>query len=118
VLHGTGVKIDGVPFFGLGGGVPVTPLGAWSYDFGEEQASQLLAACPAGAVLVSHSPPKGIVDVSSNGKSIGSTAVRDAIVWTRPRLVVCGHVHASAGQRGAIGETPVVTRGRQGWHGN
>ena len=25
VLHGTGTEIDGVPFFGLGGGIPVTP---------------------------------------------------------------------------------------------
>lgn len=114
VLHGTGVEIDGIPFFGLGGGVPVTPFGAWSYDFSEDEATRLLAACPAGAVLVSHSPPKGAVDISSSGKSIGSTAVRDAIVRTRPRLVVCGHVHASAGQRGAIGETPVVNAGPAG----
>jgi hypothetical protein len=27
VLHGEGAELDGVPFFGLGGGVPVTP---WS----------------------------------------------------------------------------------------
>src|SRR6476619_1571576 len=62
VLHGTGVAIDGVNFYGLGGGVPVTPFGAWSYDFSEDQATELLKACPAGAVLVSHSPPKGCLD--------------------------------------------------------
>src|SRR5437588_11405880 len=32
VLHGTGVEIGGVPFFGLGGAVPATPFGDWSYD--------------------------------------------------------------------------------------
>ena len=37
VLHGSAVAIAGVTFFGLGGGVPVTPFGAWSYDFTEEQ---------------------------------------------------------------------------------
>src|SRR5258708_2522289 len=26
VLHGTGAEIDGVPFFGIGGGIPVTPF--------------------------------------------------------------------------------------------
>src|SRR5262245_5238698 len=38
VLHGTGTEISGVYFFGLGGGVPVTPFGPWSYDLTEEQA--------------------------------------------------------------------------------
>jgi Icc-related predicted phosphoesterase len=114
VLHGSGVEIEGVPFFGLGGGVPVTPFGAWSYDFTEYEAANLLAGCAGGCVLVSHSPPKGAVDVATNGKSIGSTAVRDAIARVRPRLVVCGHVHACGGQRGAIGDAPVVNAGPAG----
>jgi Icc-related predicted phosphoesterase len=42
VLHGCGVQVAGMDFFGLGGGIPVTPFGSWSYDFTEEQASQLL----------------------------------------------------------------------------
>src|SRR5262245_49184780 len=37
ILHGSGATIDGVKFFGLGGGVPVTPFGDWSYDFSEEE---------------------------------------------------------------------------------
>ena len=111
VLHGEGVAIDGVEFFGLGGGVPVTPFGSWSYDLTEDQATELLARCPAGGVLVSHSPPKGAVDDSSNGRSIGSTAVRDAILRARPRLVVCGHVHACGGQRATLGASLVINAG-------
>jgi Icc-related predicted phosphoesterase len=111
VLHGDGVTIGDVPFFGLGGGVPVTPFGPWSYDFTEEQADELLAGCPAGCVLVSHSPPKGAVDVSSRGTSLGSEAVRRAIERVTPRLVVCGHIHASAGRSEHIGSTPVVNAG-------
>jgi predicted phosphodiesterase len=30
VLHGSAVTVDGVTFFGLGGGIPVTPFGPWS----------------------------------------------------------------------------------------
>lgn len=114
VLHGSGVTIQGVPFFGLGGGVPVTPFGSWSYDLTEEQAAGLLAACPDGCVLVSHSPPKGAVDSSSSGQSLGSTAVRDAVLRCRPRLVVCGHIHGSAGQRAALGSSTVVNAGPDG----
>src|SRR5262249_7874393 len=99
---------------GLGGGVPVTPFGSWSYDLTEEQAAGLLAGCPPGAVLVSHSPPQGAVDVSSRGQSLGSVSVRAAIQRTRPLLVVCGHIHASAGQQASIGTTPVVNAGPAG----
>jgi Icc-related predicted phosphoesterase len=114
VLHGSGVELAGQGFFGLGGGVPVTPFGSWSYDFTEEEAAALLADCPPGAVLVSHSPPKGAVDRDSGGMGLGSTAVRDTVLATSPRLVVCGHIHSCAGQRETIGATPVVNAGPGG----
>lgn len=114
VLHGTGLEIGGVPFYGIGGGIPVTPFGSWSYDFSEADAEQMLMACPPRAVLISHSPPKGAVDVASSGQSLGSTSVRNAVVRTKPRLVVCGHIHASAGQNASIEGTPVVNAGPKG----
>jgi Icc-related predicted phosphoesterase len=114
VLHGTGAVMEGVPFFGIGGGVPVTPFGSWSYDFTEDQATDLLRACPRDCVLISHSPPKGVADVSSNGRSLGSTAVSEAIVRVRPKLVVCGHIHASAGKCERLENVPVVNAGPVG----
>ena len=114
VLHGTGVDIRGVPFFGLGGGVPVTPFGPWSYDFTEDEARELLADCPPGAVLVSHSPPLGHADRDRAGRHIGSVAVLEAIERTRPRLVVCGHIHDSWKVRSRVGDTPVVNAGPAG----
>jgi Icc-related predicted phosphoesterase len=114
VLHGSEVTVAGVTFFGIGGGIPTTPFGAWSYDFSEDQAVALLAPCPAACVLVSHSPPHGAVDVSSRGQHLGSVAVRKAIERVRPVLVVCGHIHASAGERAMLGETPVVNAGVDG----
>jgi len=114
VLHGSGVTIDGVDFFGIGGGIPVTPFGSWSFDFTEEQAAELLADCPRNCVLVSHSPPKGAVDVSSQGISLGSTTVRQVIESREPRLVVCGHIHESAGRHELLGSTPVVNAGPDG----
>lgn len=114
VLHGQGTQIDGVSFFGLGGGVPVTPFGDWSFDLSEEQAAKLLETCPDHAVLVSHSPPKGLVDRSSSGQSLGSKAVRDLIVQKKPLLVVSGHIHASAGKSATLNETPIVNAGPAG----
>ena len=79
VLHGSGTSILGVSFFGLGGGIPITPFGSWSYDFTESEAEELLAECPDHCVLITHSPPKGAVDVSSSGKSLGSVTVRQTV---------------------------------------
>ena len=114
VLHGSGVTLHGVSFFGIGGGIPVTPFGSWSYDFTEEEATVLLAECPAGCVLVSHSPPQGAVDRDSRGRNLGSAAVRDAVMRLAPVLVVCGHIHASAGQHARLGTSPVVNAGPDG----
>jgi Icc-related predicted phosphoesterase len=114
VLHGDGCTIEGIPFYGIGGGIPVTPFGAWSYDLSEETAEALLADCPAGAVLVSHSPPKGVVDRDSKGQSLGSTAIRSVIEDRSPRLTVCGHIHGSWGREGTLAASPVVNAGPEG----
>jgi Icc-related predicted phosphoesterase len=114
ILHGTAVTIKDVVFYGIGGGIPVTPFGAWSYDFSEEEAAQLLAACPPESVLITHSPPYGAVDVDGAGRHLGSRAIHDAILRVRPRLVVCGHIHGSAGQQAWLGSTPVVNAGPDG----
>ncbi len=114
VLHGDGVEIDGVPFFGLGGAVPITPFGAWSFDLSEQEAEALLSDCPSGCVLISHSPPKGLVDVSSTGISLGSFAVLRAIESKEPRLVICGHIHESSGKKVTHGQTVVLNAGPGG----
>ena len=108
VLHGEGVEIDGVDFFGLGAGVPPTPW-EWSFDLTEEEAEVKLSGCPEGAVLVVHSPPKGHVD---NG--IGSAAVLRAIEAKRPRLAVCGHIHECWGRESLIDGTRVLNLGPAG----
>jgi len=113
VLHGAGTEIDGVPFYGLGAGVPVTPWD-WSYDLTEEEAGRMLAGCPQGAVLISHSPPKDHVDSSSDGAHLGSEAVLEAIKDKEPRLVVCGHIHESWGQESTEGATRIRNLGPDG----
>lgn len=113
VLHGSGCEIDGLPFWGLGGAVPVTPFGAWSYDLEEEEAEELLADCPAGAVLVTHSPPYGHVD-ESGGQHMGSRAVLETIQRAKPRLAVCGHIHSHWRQESRVGDTRIVNAGPEG----
>ena len=112
LLHGGSTELDGVTFFGLGGGVPVTPF-PWSFDLSEREADEKLEACPEGCVLVVHSPPKGYVD-EAHGRHMGSEAILAAIETKRPQLVLCGHIHESWGREATIGRTPVVNLGPDG----
>lgn len=114
VLHGTGCEIDGIWFWGLGAGVPVTPFGSWSFDLSEEEAEALLADCPEDAVLVTHSPPYGHVDVAAGGDHLGSRAILKTVERVAPRLVVCGHIHDSWEQESTVGPTRIVNAGPKG----
>ena len=69
VLHGQALALEGVQFFGLGGGVPPTPF-PWSFDLSEEEAAAKLESCHEGAILVVHSPPKGHLD-EVHGRHLG-----------------------------------------------
>lgn len=113
VLHGEGAAIDGVEFFGLGAGVPVTPWD-WSFDLDDETAGSMLDACPAEAVLVLHSPPQGHCDANGSGDHFGSPALLRAIEEKTPRLAVCGHIHESWGCESRIGGSPVHNLGPKG----
>ncbi len=112
VLHGEGTAIDGVEFFGLGAGIPVTPWD-WSFDLDEEEATAMLEPCPEGAVLVLHSPPRDHCDAAGESH-FGSPALATAIERKQPRLAVCGHIHESWGCQSRIGDTPVRNLGPKG----
>jgi Icc-related predicted phosphoesterase len=113
VLHGGGTTIDGVEFYGLGAGVPVTPWD-WSFDLDDEAATAKLTAAPWGCVMVLHSPPQGHCDANGSGDHFGSQALLGAIEDKSPQLAVCGHIHESWGCESRIGETPVRNLGPKG----
>jgi uncharacterized protein len=113
VLHGSGAVVDGVEFYGLGAGIPVTPW-EWSFDLDDDAAAEMLAPCPEGAVLVLHSPPRGHCDTNGAGDHFGSEALLRVIEEKRPRLAVCGHIHESWGCESRIDETPIRNLGPSG----
>ena len=114
VLHGDGCEILGVHFWGVGGGIPVTPFGDWSYDFDEEQAMAMLDGCPSDGVLVVHSPPLDTVDRDSARRVRGSQSIRDCVLAKNPRLVVCGHIHDDWEKRVTLQSSQILNAGPRG----
>ena len=66
------------------------------------------AQIPPGLdILVTHTPPRDILDRSSSGRSYGCAALAAELPRIAPRVHCFGHVHAGAGQR-RIGGTLFV----------
>lgn len=114
-LHGRGVRLGEVGFFGAGGSSK-TPFNTPS-ELPEEEIAGLLergyrmvSACST-LVLVSHSPPRGVADLTASGVHAGSEAVRAFVEAREPEFVVCGHIHEAKGCY-SLGRSRVVNPGR------
>lgn len=68
-------------------------------------SEQLKKRSPPRLILVSHAPPKGILDLairfseSGQARSIGSGSLRKFLDGNQVMLTVCGHVHLCGGQQ-------------------
>ena len=111
VLHGEACETHDLKIFGIGYAIPVTPFGEWSCDLSESAAAAMLDRMETADILISHSPPKGVVDRDRAGRSLGSRAVQAAIDRVQPRYCFCGHIHDSWGKTGKIGQTEVRNLG-------
>ncbi|MDP2699760.1 metallophosphoesterase [Thalassospira sp.] len=111
LLDGAGVNIKGHEFYGISREIPFQKDALWSESYSEEQASNLLAGCPTGAVLISHSPPYGVVDFQADGRHEGSEALLRTVRDKKPRVHLCGHIHHCIGMHEYVGQTKVMNLG-------
>lgn len=108
------VDIDGLKIAGIGCAIPPLPPTPWgSFDMTEEDAEIALSQMEAADILLTHSPPKGVVDLHAQLGSLGSVAVRGWIKAHHPKLVLCGHIHDCWGQQGEIGPSRIFNLGPQ-----
>ncbi len=120
-LNGSGVILEGVGLFGLGGSTP-TPFGTPSEFSEEELEARLQQAYEAvkGArrkILFSHTPPiQTRLDRVRGGLHAGSRAVRKFLERTAVDVCICGHIHEAAGND-RVGSTPVINPGMIGQGG-
>ncbi len=64
----------------------------------EEELAEKWALIPNDTdILITHSPPYGNLDVTKDGKSVGSYSLWERYEKVRPKLFVFGHIHESYG---------------------
>ena len=114
-IHAKGQVIQGIGFFGVGGSGN-TPFNT-PFELAEIETERALrlglseVSGVARRVLVSHAPPWGTgLDVVRSGQHAGNRAVRRFIEEEQPDLVLCGHIHESAGVD-HLGATTIVNLG-------
>ncbi len=113
-VHARSRTLKDAVFFGCGG-VPKAFLRTRTMYSEEEIARFLHAASeatpPAAAgVLVTHVPPRGLLDRTLFRTHAGSRAVREFVDARKPRLALCGHIHEDPGTM-RHGDTLVVNPG-------
>ncbi|MHC4910897.1 MAG: metallophosphatase domain-containing protein [Planctomycetota bacterium] len=96
VLQDSGVELGGVKFWGS----------AWQPEFmgvyqlpRGEPLREVWERMPDDTdVLVTHTPPHGILDETLGGLAAGCEELRERMRAVRPRLHVFGHIHEGRGQ--------------------
>ena len=105
-LHLKEQKMNGVKFVGVSGTIPV-PFSS-RIGWREKKIINTLATLiDNNAVLVVHSPPRGVLDEAFGRFHAGCRRLYQLIVQRQPKLVLCGHIHESPGIA-TIGQTTVV----------
>ncbi|MFQ5909176.1 MAG: metallophosphoesterase family protein [Thermoplasmata archaeon] len=95
-LHAKEVKIEGHAFVGLGAS-SLTPFNT-PFELSEDEIrSTLRPLMKRGAILVTHDAPRGHLDKTAQGDSVGSAAIREVIEEFSPTFSIFGHIHESPG---------------------
>lgn len=79
----------------------------------EEQKYYNLFLNEYADIVVSHSPPTGLIGSEIGCGDIGSKYLYEYIEEYQPKLVVCGHVHDPLTRETKIGKTTVINVARQ-----
>ncbi|UJR34797.1 hypothetical protein I4U23_027578 [Adineta vaga] len=96
-LENESCKVLGIKIYGC----PYTPefYGGFQYVRQSQQAMDLWENIPIDCdLLISHGPPRKILDQNSRGDHVGCRDLKEAI-WRRPSLkaIIFGHVHRDYG---------------------
>jgi len=95
-LHDSDITIDGIRFYGS----PWQPeFMNWAFNLPRGEAlAQKWKQIPADTdILITHSPPFGLGDLTRRGEQVGCKDLRRRLSEVRPSVHVFGHIHENTG---------------------
>lgn len=94
-LEDSGMEFEGLKIWGS----PWTPpFCDWHFMLPEEKLKEKYDMIPFDTdILITHGPPRGILDTNSRGIHCGSIELRKAIERIGPKYAIFGHIHESYG---------------------
>lgn len=109
-----GVELAGLTLWGS----PFHPEAGGAFGLSREALDAHWSRLPDGLdVLVTHGPPRGLLDRSDRGAEAGCVALRREVERKAPRLHVFGHIHDAAGEA-RLGPTRLINAAQcVGWSG-
>jgi Icc-related predicted phosphoesterase len=78
---------------------------AWDYMTDDPGIDRAAFDLPPVDIILSHGPPKGVLDGPSGW---GSPGLLRYVREHQPRLVVCGHIHEDGGEQAKMDETQII----------
>jgi Icc-related predicted phosphoesterase len=114
-VHGTGIVIDNVGFYGYGGAR--TPFNTPFEPSDSEiikglEAGYAAVAAAERKIQVTHMPPADTkLDVIFSGAHVGSPAIREFILNHKPDVAISAHIHEARGVD-ELGGTKLLNAGR------
>jgi uncharacterized protein len=119
VLHKRSLEVMGTGFAGLGCVAALDPR-RWGderrcYHSDEEVYRSIKEGFEkistfGRRVIVTHQPPRGILDRAFDGKATGSMGLRKFIEEFQPDLLFCAHIHEARGEA-RLGRTMAINPG-------
>lgn len=95
-LNDSGIEIEGIKFWGS----PITPwFHNWAFNRLEDEIKPHWDPIPGGVdVLITHGPPRGILDLTTYDKlNVGCPVLLKKVKQIKPRVHVFGHIHEGRG---------------------
>lgn len=91
------VEIEGFKIYG-------TPWQPWFHDWAfnvrdDEKRAEIFSKIPEGIdILMTHCPPKNILDKTVHGFNVGCPELLKRVLHVKPKIHCFGHIHECAGQ--------------------
>lgn len=95
-LQDEAIEIEGVKFYGSPWQLPFMN---WAFNLPEDELHKKFERIPDDVdILITHSPPYGILDSTPAKKDLGSRALLEKVYKVKPRYHVFGHIHHGYGK--------------------